>query len=138
MTAVQAMANELMNGTARDESDAAAAPRFVVFRLGARTFGVPLAQVREVVALGTVTPIPFAPSKVRGAVNLGGRVAIVIDLRTALGLPAHRETGAEVGLAVEHDGHLYTLIVDAVDEMPDGEAGDAAAERVDIAAVVSA
>lgn len=108
--------------------------KVVAIHAAGRVFTLPIAVVRDAVALGTVALVPFAPAKVRGLINVGGAVSTVIDLRAALGLapkpPAH-----DVGVTVEHDGHLYTLLVDQVDGVA-APAAAAKAEPLDLAAVV--
>ena len=97
------MATNLTISPSGGEGGASESEPLVRVRLDDRVLGVPLARTREVVMLGSVTPIPFAPAKVRGAVNLGGRMATVIDLRAALGLPAREASGPDVGLGIEVD-----------------------------------
>ena len=132
------MATNLTISPSGGEGGASESEPLVRVRLDDRVLGVPLARTREVVMLGSVTPIPFAPAKVRGAVNLGGRMATVIDLRAALGLPAREASGPDVGLGIEVDGHLYALVVDTVDEVGQPDSDSETIERLNVAAVVSA
>ena len=132
------MATNLTTSPSGGEGGASESEPLVRIRLGDRVLGVPLGRTREVVMLAGVTPIPFAPAKVWGAVNLGGRMATVIDLRAALGLPARQASGPVVGLGIEVDGHLYALVVDAVDEVAQEDSEPEPLARLDVTAVISA
>jgi chemotaxis signal transduction protein len=68
----------------------------LIFRLGVRSFSLPLSGVREVVACGSLVRLPRAPRVLRGAMNVRGRVAVVVDLGLLLG-----GSEAGVGAAVE-------------------------------------
>lgn len=74
--------------------------------------------VHSVVDLGTVTPVPRAPAHVRGLTALRSAAMTVIDCALALGLPSDRADPAGRRAAViEEDGHLYALLVDAVEDV---------------------
>ena len=47
---------------------------------------MPLLQVREVIAIPEVTPVPFTPSHFLGVMNLRGQVISVFDLRKKFGI----------------------------------------------------
>lgn len=65
-----------------------AAPRQVVFRIGAERFALPLEAVREVVLpQPPFARVPRASDAVRGVMNLRGRVVAVVDLAALVGLP---------------------------------------------------
>jgi purine-binding chemotaxis protein CheW len=56
------------------------------FSLAGNTFGVPVAQVQEVIRSLEITPVPLAPPAVRGMLNLRGQIVTAIDLRRRLHL----------------------------------------------------
>lgn len=57
------------------------------FRMDRRLYGMEVQFVREVSTHVAVTPVPQAPSIVRGLANLRSTIVLVLDLRPALGLP---------------------------------------------------
>jgi len=63
---------------------------FVVFRVGSLELGVPAHEVVELARLGALTPVPLAPSHIRGVLAHGGRALPVVRLDTLCGLPASR------------------------------------------------
>ncbi len=62
----------------------------VVFRLRNEFYALPVGDVREVVRIPEITPLPRAPAFLRGVTNLRGRVVPVIDLRKQLDRPGEQ------------------------------------------------
>jgi len=60
----------------------------LIFELGSQRYGLPTADVRELVRAVTITPLPDAPALVEGVVNVRGRVLPVLDIRARFHLPA--------------------------------------------------
>lgn len=58
------------------------------FRLAGHRFGLELERVLRVLAAVSVTPLPGAPSTIRGVVNVRGRIVPVADLALRIGWPA--------------------------------------------------
>jgi purine-binding chemotaxis protein CheW len=85
---------------------------FLIFEVGGRRFGLPAAEVQEIVRAVAVVLLPGAPVGVEGVINVRGRVVPVLDLRQRFGLPAK---------PLEHTDHLVIARV----------AGRLAALRVD-------
>jgi len=92
--------------------------------VGAQTLAVSIADVREILQVGRLTPMPRTPAFVRGVMNLRGAVVPVIDLGARLGFAA-AEIGrrscivvVEVPQADPNDPPLVAgLLVDAVFEV---------------------
>ena len=94
---------------------------FVTFFIGSQMFGIPVLRVQDILTPDQIAPIPLAPKEVVGSINLRGRIVTVIDVRTRLGLPP-REKGKEgntgnMGVTVEQDSDLYTLLVDKIGDV---------------------
>jgi purine-binding chemotaxis protein CheW len=60
---------------------------YVVFSASGERLALGLAQVRELLHYGAVTPVPGAREWIRGVTNRRGQVTAVIDLAKCLGLP---------------------------------------------------
>jgi len=87
-----------------------------VFHLGNALFGIPAAQIQEVVQMGAITPVHHAPASIVGIRNLRGRIVTVLDLGTRLEL-GEAERGPESRiLIVDSEGELVGLLVDRVDD----------------------
>jgi purine-binding chemotaxis protein CheW len=83
------------------------------FEVRGRSYALEIAQVREIVRLPPITPLPKAPALIEGVIELRGSVVPVIDLGRALvGEPVDRGPRARV-MVFELDGLLVGLCVDA-------------------------
>lgn len=60
------------------------AGRYLLFALGQESYGIPVLNVREIVQMTGITPVPGMAPHVRGVFNLRGKVVPVIDLRLLL------------------------------------------------------
>ena len=89
----------------------------VVFRLGGESYGLRLQEVREIIMVGQITPVPRAPQFVDGVLNLRGEVMPVVDLRTRFGLDRVEATSISRILITSIGGVFTGLVVDAVDEV---------------------
>lgn len=89
----------------------------VVFRLGAEAFGLRLQEIREIIMVGQITPVPRAPDFVEGVINLRGEVMPVLDLRTRFGLERAERNALSRVLITPIGGVATGLIVDAVHEV---------------------
>ncbi len=74
----------------------------LVFEVGGQRYGLPVADVREVVRAVTLTPLPQAPAIVEGVVNVRGILVPVLDIRARFRLPAKE---------LEHTDHLIVARV---------------------------
>ena len=60
--------------------------QILIFELQDQRYGVPLADVRELLRAVSVTPLPEAPEVIDGVINVRGTVTPVLDVRKRLGL----------------------------------------------------
>ena len=91
--------------------------QYLTIFLGKKVFGIPILQVQDVLSSQKLTPIPLAPKAVAGVLNLRGRIVTVINLRVRLQEEAFSGSSAEMSVVVEHEGALFSLIVDNVGEV---------------------
>jgi purine-binding chemotaxis protein CheW len=89
----------------------------VAFALDREEFGIPIAQVREVIRVSDITRVPQARKHVRGVTNLRGRILAVVEIRTRMGLtPAEITPRSRVVVVGAHDRTLG-ILVDAVSQV---------------------
>ncbi|MDI6871737.1 MAG: chemotaxis protein CheW [Bacillota bacterium] len=91
--------------------------QLVVFNLAGEDFGVPIAQVREIIRLVPITAIPKAPPSVLGIINLRGKIIPVISLRQRFGFPKETNDDATRIVVSELKGEIAGFVVDAVTEV---------------------
>ena len=99
-------------------SDASGEHRdYVTMSIGGQLFGIPVLKVQDVLGPQTITRVPLAPVEVAGSLNLRGRIVTAVDVRLRLGLPKRDSDKKAMSVVVEHDGELYSLLVDTVGEV---------------------
>ena len=120
----------MQNGRATTETTVAAADSpnldthpggnledYVTFRVNGQLFGIPVLRVQDILKPEQIAPVPLAPKEVRGSINLRGRIVTVIDVRIRLGLEPRDDIDESMGVTVEQDNDLYTLLVDKIGDV---------------------
>jgi len=91
--------------------------QLIVFRAGNEEFGVKIEEVREIIKLGSVTPIPESPDFIKGIINVRGEIVTAIDIRSRFSLPIAEEIESKHIVVTKKDENLFGLIVDEVIEV---------------------
>ncbi len=91
--------------------------QLIVFHLEDEEFGVPISEVREIIATGPVTPIPNSPKFIVGVINVRGEVPVVINLKERFSLRKKKEMESKHIVLTEQDKNLFGLLVDEVTEV---------------------
>lgn len=100
----------------RDDSDDEVI-QWVTFRLADEVYATEVMQVREVLRLSEITPVPGAPMYVLGIINLRGNVVTVLDTRRRFGLPDKEPDDAARILIMEAGEQVFGMLVDSVAEV---------------------
>jgi purine-binding chemotaxis protein CheW len=90
---------------------------FVSFHVGAQEFCIDIMGVREIRGWTQATPLPHAPSYVRGVINLRGAVLPIVDLAMRFGLGLTEPTPRSVIIVVQVQQQVIGLLVDAVSDI---------------------
>ena len=91
---------------------------YCAFILNGLLFGVPIADVQEVLRYQAITYVPRAPNSVSGLINLRGRITTAVDLRTRLNLPQRDDGSDPMNVVVRsRDGEVVSLLVDRIDDI---------------------
>jgi len=114
---IAAMSTSLITHTAEDVQAASNELPLVVFRLAAESYSLRLMEVREIIMVTNITPVPRAPSFIEGVLNLRGEVMPVIDLRERFGLPRQPATSLSRIVITPIGGVSTGLVVDSVEEV---------------------
>lgn len=95
----------------------------VVFLLEEQRYAVRLGVVERVVRAVAIDPLPQAPAIVSGAVNVGGRVVPVVDLRRRFRLPARAARIEDHLVIARTSRRRLAFLVDRVAEVMELPAG---------------
>ena len=96
--------------------------RYLTFKLGRESYGLPVLGVREIIRLCPITPVPRMPEYIKGVINLRGKVIPILDLRAKFQLSTE-SYGERACIIVVQVGTppanvmLMGAIVDAVEEV---------------------
>ena len=115
---------EVMEAThAGSEIGLRLAGKYLTFQLGGEEYGVEILKVQEIIQMQKVTPVPGAPSFIRGVINLRGKVIPVVELRKKFSMPAADDTEKTVIIVMlieKGDAEMTMgIIIDDVREVMD-------------------
>lgn len=130
-----------MNIATQEEQEIAQRLHLVTFSLMGEVFGLPILDVREIIRMTEITPVPQAPGFVEGVINLRGQILPVVDLRKRFGItPKENDdttrivvvelTHAAVGLIVDSVSEVLRIPADVVAPPPSLVAGSIGAEYI--------
>jgi len=95
--------------------------KYLTFTLRNEEYGIAILEVKEIIGLMEITPIPRTPEFVKGVINLRGRVIPVVDLRLKFGMESMEHDQRTCIIVVEVPGlkgrSAMGLLVDAVNEV---------------------
>jgi len=95
----------------------AGAKQLCTFHAGGGFFGIPVAQVQEVVKPQPITPVPLAPTVIRGLINLRGQILTALDLRYRLGLGDLGDPHALMNVVVRTGDSPISFLVDEIGDV---------------------
>ncbi|HPW45705.1 MAG TPA: chemotaxis protein CheW [bacterium] len=91
--------------------------QLVVFRLADEEFALDISQVREIIRMQEITPMPKAPDFITGVLNLRGQIVAVMDLAQRFAIKNSLRTDIARIIIVEVGDSKIGLIVDEVPEV---------------------
>lgn len=97
----------------------------VIVQIAGRRCALCALDVKSVIEIGTVTPVPRAPAWISGITALRSQALTVIDCRRALGLSDPEWPTDHRAVVVANGGYSYALTVDGIEDITTaaGEAG---------------
>jgi purine-binding chemotaxis protein CheW len=110
------VSNELVvvKEVSADNNVVAGYDQFLMVRVGAQLFGIPVTNIRDVLKPIRITHIPLSKPEIIGFMNLRGRIVTVIDMRKRLATEGADEAPKKMFVVVENEHELYSLQVDEV------------------------
>lgn len=97
----------------------------VIIQIAGRRCALSAHDVKSVIEIGSITPVPRTPDFIAGITALRSQTLTVIDCRRAIGLSADDGLTDDRAAVVASGGHAYALMVDAIEDITtaSGEAG---------------
>ena len=103
--------------TDKTDTDTAGFREIVAFRISEQDFCIDIMNIREIRGWTPATPLPHAPSYMRGLINLRGSVLPIVDLSERLGLVSREATSRDVIIVAMVEAQLIGLVVDGVSDI---------------------
>jgi purine-binding chemotaxis protein CheW len=91
--------------------------QFLTFTLQNEEYGIEILKVQEIKGFSKITPIPNAPSFVRGVMNLRGTVVPIIDLRARFAMTEKEYDQFTCIIVVNVGTRVVGLVVDTVSDV---------------------
>ena len=93
----------------------------VMAQIAGRRCALSALDVKSVIELGAITPVPRAPDHIAGIAALRSQTLTVIDCRRAIGLVSDAADGEwptdHRAAVVAEGGHSYALLVDGIEDI---------------------
>lgn len=91
--------------------------QWATFLLADELYGIDVMQVKEVLRLTEIAPVPGSAHYIVGIINLRGNVITVIDTRTLFGLGQCDPTDDSRIVVIELEDQVVGMLVDSVAEV---------------------
>lgn len=91
--------------------------QLITFNLGDEEFAADINQVREIIRVGSITPIPDSPNFIKGIANVRGEITVVVDLKERFFLSRKKEVESKHIIITEQEKNLFGLVADEVTEV---------------------
>lgn len=107
--------------------------QFCTFYLGDLFFGIDVLKVQEIIRYQEMTPVPLAPTVIRGLINLRGQVVTAMDLRLRLGLEERPADELPMNVIIRTEEDTMSFLVDQIGDVvePEEEAFESPPETLD-------
>lgn len=91
--------------------------KYLTFLTDGQLFGIPIAEVVQIIGMQKITEIPEFPEYAKGIINLRGSIIPIIDVRIRLKKPVMDYNDRTCIIVTDIKGSLFGFIVDQVDEV---------------------
>lgn len=104
--------------------------QFVTFQVDGSLYGLPMAEVQEIIRLPTLVEVPHSPDALRGIANLRGGILPITSLRRSFGAEEQptdeatrvvvvRESGITLGFVVDRMARVMTAEPQEIEPAPE-------------------
>lgn len=91
--------------------------KYLTFWTDEQLFGVPIADVVQIIGIQEITPIPDSPAYAKGVINLRGSIIPVIDVRVRFSKEETQYSERTCIIVTKIEESYIGFIVDSVDEV---------------------
>lgn len=91
--------------------------RVIVFRLDRERYAIELTKLAEVLPFKQCTPVPGAPPRLLGVINLRGELHGILDLSRLLAIPSSERADSGFILVLRHSDRRVGLRVDSIEDL---------------------
>lgn len=98
--------------------------RLLTFELDEQRFGLPMADVQEVVRVAAFARLPKAPQVIEGVLNFRGAAVPVLDIRARFGLPPRAVRTSDHLVVARAGRRMAAIRVDRVSDLIEAAAKD--------------
>lgn len=91
--------------------------KYLTFLTDEQLFGIPIAEVVQIIGMQKITEIPEFPDYAKGIINLRGDIVPIIDVRVRLCKPVMEYNDRTCIIVTDINGKYYGFVVDRVDEV---------------------
>ena len=110
-----------MDGTEKLMSEEAAlseelGSKYLTYFTDGQLFGIPIADVVQIIGMQQITEIPEFPEYAKGIINLRGEIIPVIDVRIRLFKPVIEYSDRTCIIVTDVRGSYFGFVVEQVDE----------------------
>jgi purine-binding chemotaxis protein CheW len=106
------LAQETENEYASAENE-----QFLTFAIEDEIYGIPIENIKEIISVPDITPVPLTPNYLKGIINLRGEVIPVVDVRARFNKPEKEYDELTCIIVIEHGDSVLGLIVDNVKDV---------------------
>jgi len=111
------VAEALLGAEEGEDEGAAEKTELLGFMISDEEYALDILEIKEIIRLQTITPVPRTPDYLKGIITLRGVIVPIFDLRRRLGLK-EREHGSLTRIVVVYRGEEYAgLIVDSITQV---------------------
>ena len=110
---------EVENSFIEEDENREPVVRWITFQLSDETYGIEVQQVREILRINNILPVPGSPDYVLGITNIRGNVVTVIDARHRMNLPIVENTELSRMIVLESNDEVVAVVVDNVSNIID-------------------
>lgn len=96
------------------EEKAVETKQMVTFMLDKEEYASNIGDLREIIKIRDIVPIPGAPAFIAGILNIRGQIVVVIDLEKRFSLKRENKIAPQHIIVVEVENTVFGVIVDEV------------------------